>query len=277
VDYIELNFKLGPESPVLEMLIASLSQIGYESFMELDNALQAYIPVNLYKESEVQDLEVLKRSKNKITFTHNIIKDQNWNEVWESQYDPVLIKNLIYIRAPFHKTRNNTKFEIIIDPKMSFGTAHHETTSLMLEMMLNEQMEGKAIMDIGCGTGVLAILAEMLGAASILAIDNDDWAYKNAWENITKNKCKNINVQLGDTGILKQELFHYVLANINRNVLLKDISIYASHLDKKGILLLSGFYSEDLEIIESTAKENNLKFDHKLTKNNWVAARFVKI
>ena len=277
MDYIEVKFKIDPESPLLEILIASLSQIGYESFMESDDALQAYIPLNLFEESEIQDLKVLKQSRNKISFTHNIIKDQNWNEVWESKYDPVLIKNLVYIRAPFHKTRNNTKFEIIIDPKMSFGTAHHETTSLMIEMMLDEQMSGKSVMDVGCGTGILAILAEMLGASGILAIDNDEWAYKNAWENITKNKCKSINVQLGDIGLLKQEVFHYVLANINRNVLLDDMHIYASHLTEGGVLLISGFYSEDLKVIESSANTNRLRLDRKLIKNNWVAARFIKI
>ena len=159
---------------------------------------------------------------------------------------------------------------------MSFGTAHHETTALMIEMMLNEKMQGKSVLDIGCGTGILAILSEMMGAVDIDAIDNDEWAYNNCLENIEKNNCKRICVSKGDAGDLKSVEYAYILANINRNVLIKDIATYATHMIKNGILLLSGFYTEDLDLIESSSRANNLSLANKKVKNNWVAAKFVK-
>ncbi len=277
MDYIEVNFEIDTSSPEMEILIARLSQIGYNSFMESDKCLLAYIPVDNFNESQISNLTIPNEFHSQLNYSYKIIKDQNWNEVWESNYDPVIIKNLVYIRAPFHNTNQDIKYEIIVDPKMSFGTAHHETTSLMIELMVDENITGKKVLDMGCGTGILAILSEMLGARQVDAIDNDEWAYQNTIENIAKNKCKNICVQLGDAGVIKAVEYDYIFANINRNVLLQDIPIYATQLVRNGILLLSGFYAEDLMQIESSACDNNLKLDQKLIKNNWVAARFMKI
>jgi ribosomal protein L11 methyltransferase len=276
MDYIEVNFEIDTTSPEMEILIARLSQIGYNSFMESDNNLLAYIPVDSFNESHISNLTIPNEFHSQFNYSYKIIKEQNWNEVWESNYDPVIIKNLVYIRAPFHNTNRDIKYEIIVDPKMSFGTAHHETTSLMIELMVDENITGKKVLDMGCGTGILAILSEMLGARQVDAIDNDEWAYQNTIENIAKNKCKNIRVQLGDAGVIKAVEYDYIFANINRNVLLQDIPIYASHLVMNGILLLSGFYTEDLMLIESSARDYNLKLGHKLIRNNWAAARFMK-
>lgn len=274
MDYVEVNFIIENASPEMEILIAQLAEIGYDSFMESDEGLLAYIPINSFNESQLNEL--VDSSQSQLKYDFKTIKDQNWNEVWESNYDPVNIKDQVYIRAPFHESNQDIKYEILVDPKMSFGTAHHETTSLMIEMMLVEEMSGRTVLDMGCGTGILAIFAEMNGATKIDAIDFDEWAYNNSLENIVKNNCENISVHLGDANVIKAVEYEYILANINRNVLLKDISVYATHLVKNGILLLSGFYTEDVELIESVANENNLSLEHKLVKNNWVAARFVK-
>ena len=276
MDYIEVNFKIGMNSPEMEILMAQLGEIGFDSFMESDGGLFAYIPVINFSESQINDLVSTNQNQSELNFSFKTIKAQNWNEVWESNYDPVYIKDQIYIRAPFHNTDPTFKYEILVDPKMSFGTAHHETTSLMIEMMLNEDIIGKKVLDMGCGTGILAILADMMGAANIDAIDNDEWAYENSLENVEKNNCKNIYVQLGEVGILKSVVYEYILANINRNVLLQDIASYATHMVKNGILLLSGFYTEDLELIESSARDSNLNLVNKMVKNNWISAKFLK-
>lgn len=276
MDYIEVNFKIDMKSPEMEILIAQLGEIGFDGFMESDEGLLAYIPIDEFNEPQLSDLLMPGQARTILDYTFKTIEDQNWNEVWESNYDPVNIKDKVYIRALFHDTNPTFQYEILVDPKMSFGTAHHETTSLMIEMMLDENIIGKRVLDMGCGTGVLAILAEMMGASNIDAIDNDKWAYENSLENVEKNNCEKIYVQMGDAGILKSTGYEYILANINRNVLLKDIAAYASHMVKNGTLLLSGFYTEDLSLIESSALESKLSLIHQKVKNNWVAAKFVK-
>lgn len=274
MDYIEVNFKIDTNCPEMEILMAQLAEIGFESFMESENDLLAYIQVDSFSEFLLE--EMVQSNPFQFKYSFKTIKEQNWNEVWESNYDPVTIKGQVYIRAPFHDTNPAIKYEILVDPKMSFGTAHHETTSLMIEMLLSEKMNGKKVLDMGCGTGILAIITEMMEAAEIDAIDNDEWAFNNSLENVEKNNCKKIYVQLGDINALKTVEYDYVLANINRNVLLKDMAAYATHMVKNGILLLSGFYTEDLDLIASSANDNNLSLDYNLVKNNWVAARFVK-
>ena len=274
MDYIEVNLKIDKSSPEVEILTALLAEIGFESFMESDDGLLAYIPGNSFNAAQLNEVNALVGIQ--LNYSLKTIKDQNWNEVWESNYDPVNIKDQVYIRAPFHKKNQNIKYEILVDPKMSFGTAHHETTSLMIEMMLGEILIGKTVLDMGCGTGILAIYSEKKGAVKIDAIDYDEWAYNNSLENIVKNNCKKISVHLGDANIIKAVDYEYILANINRNVLLNDIAVYATRLVKNGILLLSGFYTEDVELIESVANENKLSLDRRLVKNNWVATRFIK-
>ena len=277
MDYTEVSFKIEPKSTGTDILIAQLSQIGYESFVETDEGLQSYIPSNIFKIEDIHGLDIFKSNEFEISFSQKTIKDQNWNDVWESNYSPVLIKDMVYIRAPFHEEKKEVKFEIVIEPKMSFGTAHHETTSLMIELMLEESISGKSVLDMGCGTGILAILSEILGASKILAVDNDEWAFLNVKENIVKNNCKNIVVHLGDADSLFGQSFDLIVVNINRNILLEDMAKYVQCLTDKGVILFSGFYDNDLNQIKSTARKYNLKFDKNLTKNNWVAARFVKI
>jgi len=276
MDYTEVSFKIEPKSTGTDILIAELSQIGYESFVETDEFLQSYIPANLFNIEDITGLNIFQSKEYSISFQQKTIKDQNWNEVWESNFSPVLIKDMVYIRAPFHAEKKDVEFEIVIEPKMSFGTAHHETTSLMIEMMLDEKMSGKSVLDMGCGTGILAILSEILGASNITAVDNDEWAFENVKENIVKNKCKSIVVQLGDADSIFGRIYDFILANINRNILLQDMAKYAQCLGDNGVILFSGFYDDDLEQIKSSARKCNLKFDKNLTKNNWVAARFVK-
>lgn len=277
MNFIEVTFDIKPKLTGTEILIAQLSQIGYESFLETNSGLQAYIPERSFKLHDLQGLPVFQSDEFKISFSQKLIKEQNWNEFWESNYNPVLIKDLVFIRAPFHEGNKNAKYNIIIEPRMSFGTAHHETTSMMIELMLDENMTGKSVLDMGCGTGILAILAEMLGASGISAIDNDEWAYNNTLENVRKNKCRKVIVQLGDAGLVKEESFDFILANINRNILLNDMQIYVKHLSDNGVLLLSGFYKDDLKQIESSAIKYGLKPDRKIVNNKWIASRFVKI
>jgi ribosomal protein L11 methyltransferase len=276
MDYIEVTFKTEHDYPLTDILIAELSEIGFESFEEDENFLRAYIPAKTYDNEKIKSIHILQSAQNKISFTKKRIKEQNWNEVWESNFQPVTIGNDVYVRAPFHKKAEDVKYEIIIEPKMSFGTAHHDTTSLMIEQMLDEKIEGKSVLDMGCGTGILSILAEILGASDVVAIDNDEWAYNNALENRRKNKCRKIDVRLGDAGALKDEMFDVILANINRNILLEDMKVYSGHLNDKGILLLSGFLIEDVELLKDEAKKTGLIFSSMMMKDEWIALRFIK-
>ncbi len=276
MDYTEVTFKTGHNYPLTDMIIAELSEIGFESFEEDENFLKAYIPSEAYDNEKIKSIYILQSAQNKISFTKKQIKEQNWNEVWESNFQPVTIGNDVYVRAPFHKKAEGVKYEIIIEPKMSFGTAHHDTTSLMIEQMLDEKIEGKSVLDMGCGTGILSILAEILGASSIVAIDIDEWAYNNALENRRKNKCKKIDVRLGDISALKDEMFDVILANINRNILLEDMKVYCDYLNDDGILLLSGFLIEDVELLKDEAKKINLAFNNMMMKEEWIALKFSK-
>jgi len=276
MNYIEVSFKIEPSNPGAEILIAQLSQIGYESFLETEDGVKAYIQESFFNVGDIQGLAVFQLGSFKVSYTHKFVPDQNWNEVWESNYDPVLIKGKVYIRAPFHTELENIAFSILINPKMSFGTAHHETTSNMIELMLDEDMKGATVLDMGCGTGVLAILAEMMGAKSVLAIDNDEWAYNNSLENIRNNNCRNINVLLGDESLLGNERFDFVIANINRNVLTENIPVYSNHLKEGGSMLLSGFYESDLSHIEAITQKAGLTIELKKEQNNWLAVKFNK-
>ena len=276
MNYIEASFKIEPSNPGTEILIAQLSLIGYESFMETEDGVHAYIQEPAFELVQLQGLPILEMSGFEVSFTHQLVPEQNWNKVWESNYDSVLIKEKVYIRAPFHNEMENIPFSILINPKMSFGTAHHETTSSMIELMLDEDMKQSSVLDMGCGTGVLAILSELMGAKSVLAIDNDEWAYNNSLENIRNNKCKNISVLHGDSSLLENERFDFILANINRNILIENIPIYSKHLKEGGFILLSGFYNSDLDHIEAITQKAGLVLESKKEQNNWLAVKFKK-
>ncbi|HOP12793.1 MAG TPA: 50S ribosomal protein L11 methyltransferase [Lentimicrobium sp.] len=276
MEYIELNCSLpAGEIAFAEILMARLGELGFESFEETKEGLLAYIPAHDF-DPAMLNMEELWPADIEVNHTWRTVPDENWNAVWESNFEPVTIAGRCHIRAPFHPVRSDMEFEIVIEPKMSFGTAHHETTSLMIEVLLDADLAGKNVLDMGCGTGVLAILAAMRRAAEVTAIDNDEWAYHNALENVIRNKQPGINVYQGDAGMLENMKFDVIIANINRNILLSDMQSYVNCLDSGGLLLMSGFYREDLQLItEKAAALNMLYTDHRV-KNNWVVAWYTK-
>ena len=275
MNYIELKCEKPPNEEQLEILIADLADMGFESFAEEEHHLLAYIPDKEYSDALLTENKYLQEQIQSKLLSTNYIKEQNWNAVWESNYEPVIIKKQCQIRAPFHPANSEIEFDLIIQPKMSFGTAHHETTSLIIEILLDEKIKGKKVLDMGCGTGVLAILSSFKGAKTVLAIDNDEWAYNNSLENIALNNTDNVEVKLGDAGIFENEIFDLILANINKNVLLADIAAYSKVLVPGGIIIFSGFYTHDLEDIKSEAEKSGLKYQFHKEKNKWVAVVFI--
>ncbi|MCX2679749.1 50S ribosomal protein L11 methyltransferase [Galbibacter sp. EGI 63066] len=272
--YIEYQFIIIPKDPAAEILIAELGMAGFESFVENDEGVVAYIQKAEWDQKVLDDIQILKNNEFKISSTHREIEQQNWNAEWEKNFHPIEVDGLCTVRAPFHE-KPNTKYDIIIEPKMSFGTGHHETTHMMIQFLLKNDLNGKKVLDMGCGTGVLAILAEKEGAAEIDAIDIDNWCYLNSIENIKRNHCTKINVYEGDAALLKDQNYDVVIANINRNILLEDIPTYVARLNKGGILLLSGFYKEDIPQIQEKCEQFSLKFVENLEKNHWVAVKFL--
>ncbi len=273
--YIEFNIRNFQDFDP-EIIMAQLSELGFESFTETDDTLQGYIREDLYDASVVGAYMQQLRTDHAITVDMQEIQPQNWNALWESAYDAVTIAGLCQVRAPFHQPQPGIAYDIVIEPRMSFGTAHHETTSLMLELLLDEHPEGCRVLDMGCGTGVLAILAHKMKAAQVVAIDNDDWAYANALDNMNNNNAGEVNVIQGDASIIPLPAFHLILANINRNVLLNDIPVYAGCLADHGTLLVSGFYEQDLEMIREVAVMSGLIYVSHKSANQWVGAKFVK-
>jgi len=277
MNYIEIKFSILPQPPFQDILIADLAEIGFESFDESEDGLLAYIQEKVFDENQLKALSILNNELVQISYSIKTIAEQNWNALWESNYDSVLIDNRCYIRAPFHPSKPEVEFEILIEPQMSFGTAHHETTSNMISLLLSEDVSGKSLLDMGCGTGVLAILAHKKGASPICAIDNDEWAYKNTVDNITKNNTNDITVHLGDASLLKDKTFDIIFANINKNILLADMEEYSKSLIKNGKLFMSGFYLNDLDDIKEKAFQLRLQFSNHIVKNEWVAAKFTKM
>ena len=281
MDYISYNFKIDFEksnilslAQIIEILIAELGELEFESFIENENGMTAYIQKKDWHESILQNVQILRSPDFKISFDIEEIEHVNWNCEWEKNFEAIEVNNLVSIRAPFHADFR-LKYNIIIEPKMSFGTGHHETTHLMIQQLLDMDLDGKIVLDMGCGTGILAIFAEMKGADKIDAIDIDEWCYENSLENVEKNQCNNIEVYKGDASLLVGKSYDVIIANINRNVLLRDIAIYSKNLAENGVLLLSGFYKEDIPIINKKAQINNLSLEKTLEKNNWVSLKYV--
>jgi ribosomal protein L11 methyltransferase len=272
--YIGYYFNVEPIIPAVEILIAELGYAGFESFVETEEGITAYIQKEEWNAAILKDVQILNSNEFQIDYTFEEIEQVNWNEEWERNFKPIVVNDACTVRAPFHD-KPTTKYDIVIEPKMSFGTGHHETTHMMIQHIINNELTNKSVLDMGCGTGVLAILAEMKGAKPIDAIDIDNWCYTNSLENIARNKCKHISVYQGDASLLKSKTYDVVLANINRNILLSDISKYANCLQKKGMLFLSGFYENDIPIIEAECNTNGLKLEDKLKRNNWVSLKFI--
>ena len=258
-----------------DMLVSMLAEIGFDSFMEEDRCLKAYCSAesrddiaveNLLMEPSFSDIRLLKVEE---------MPDKDWNELWEASYQPVVVNERCRVRAPFHEPDPSFEFDLVIEPKMSFGTANHETTAQIIQLMLETDFQGKDVLDMGSGTAVLAILAKKLGAARTIAIDNDEWAYRNAFTNCGLNGVPDIEVVLGDALSIKGE-FDVVLANINRNILLRDMHYYVDAMTPNARIFFSGFYTEDLPSIQAEAERLGLRYSRHLSRNNWVAAEFVK-
>jgi len=275
-NYVGVFFKFEDFPAIGEALVAELGQIGFESFVEDDGQLEAYITEQAWEPELLKDVFVLNSGQFEITYEVKKIKQVNWNEQWEKSFDPLEVDGKVYIRAPFHPVKD-LPYEIVIEPKMSFGTGHHETTHLMIQHLLHLDLTGKKVLDMGSGTGILAIFAEMRGASAVDAIDIDQWCFENAIENIERNKSKYVTAQHGSVELLRDRSYDLVIANINRNILLEDMAAYVQTLMSGGLLLLSGFYSEDLEMIKERAKQLGMSFNSVLERNNWNAAQFIKI
>ncbi|MBQ0769030.1 MAG: 50S ribosomal protein L11 methyltransferase [Bizionia sp.] len=271
--YIGYYFTVKPIEPAVEILIAELGYAGFESFVETETGVTAYIQKEEWHADILKDIYALQSDEFEITYTHEEIEQVNWNEEWEKNFNPIVVDDLCSVRAPFH-AKPQTKYDIIIEPKMSFGTGHHETTHMMLQHLLTADVKDKTVLDMGCGTGVLAILAALRGAKHIEAIDIDNWCYVNSLENIERNNVPHVNVYEGDASLLDNKHYDVIIANINRNILLNDIKIYAKCLNENGTLYLSGFYDNDIESIEEECNKNGLVFEAKLERNNWVALQF---
>lgn len=272
--YIGYDFKVKPLQPAVDILVAELGEIGFESFVETEEGLNAYIQKTDWNPKILEDLQILNSDEFEIKFSFEEIEQTNWNEEWEKNFNPIIVDDICSVRAPFHK-KPQTKYDIVIEPKMSFGTGHHETTHMMIQHILKNDFKDKSVLDMGCGTGILAILAEMKGAKPIDAIDYDNWCYLNSLENVERNACKHITVLEGDANLLKNRSYDIIIANINRNILLNDINTYASCLYKNGSLFLSGFYKDDISSIEEECHKYGLKLVDTIEQNHWVALKFV--
>lgn len=258
-----------------DMLTTMLAGIGFDSFMDDDRCLKAYCT-----EEHRDDIAVDSLLADSAFFDIHLLKveempDKDWNELWEASYQPVVVNERCRVRAPFHEPDSSFEFDLVIEPKMSFGTANHETTAQIIQLMLETDFQDKDILDMGSGTAVLAILAKKLGAARTVAIDNDEWAYRNAFTNCELNGISDIEIVLGDA-LAIQGQYDVVLANINRNILLRDMHYYVAAMRPEAHIFFSGFYTEDLESIKAEAERLGLRYRRHLSRNNWVAAEFCK-
>lgn len=273
--YIGYHFTIDPVELGSEILIAELGEKAFESFIETETGISAYVQKDLWSENILEDIQILENSEFKINYTFEEIEQVNWNEEWEKNFEAIDVDGKCHVRAPFH-AKTNAEYDIVIEPKMSFGTGHHETTHMMIQHLLETDVVGKKTLDMGCGTAILAILAEMKGAQPIDAIDIDNWCYLNSIENAERNNCKHISVYEGDAELLKGKKYDVIIANINRNILLNDMQQYVDCLNKNGILFLSGFYTEDIPVISESCTSKGLTYVKQFERNNWVALKFVK-
>lgn len=272
-----LEFKISCKEPFREILIAELSEVGYDSFLETDEGFDAYIQEDLFDRNSFQQVIEQYQVPASILVTEGLMPKVNWNEEWEKNYDPIEVGNLVYVRASFHQPRPEFKYEILINPKMSFGTGHHATTFLMLSHQLHLNHQKKRVLDIGSGTGILAIMAHKLGAEHIEAFDIDEWCVENGNENFDLNGMKQVRMGRGTVREVKPKgKFDIVLANINKNVLLDEMEVYGSLVKKGAHLLLSGFYVHDVPDILKKAKEFGFVLNDQKTKDSWTAIMMQK-
>ena len=278
MEYTKISCILSSDNELArEMLIAELGNLGFESFVETDEGIDAFIPSRDFSPSLMDSENLQENDFFAFGFTKEVIADQNWNEVWEQNYfEPLLIEEQCLVRAPFHENYPDARYEIIINPRMAFGTGNHETTHLMVKAMLEMELTGLEILDMGCGSGILSILASMKGAKAITAIDIDEWSTNNTTENAGLNNNLNIMVQLGDASLLADQNFDVILANIQRNIIVEDMPAYCRVLRPGGKLLMSGFYTKDLEMVAEKAESLELKLIESFDRSDWGAALFIR-
>lgn len=278
MNYIEVKIQITPCSEVsTDLLSAFLGEIGFDSFVSFEEGLFAYISSSLFDEDRMKRSFALVPVDCAIDYSVIEIPDRNWNEEWEKNYfTPIVIGNECVVHSSFHTDIPEVKYDILIDPKMSFGTGHHETTSTMMKMMLKTSFENKVVLDMGCGTAILSILASMRGAKSVTGVDIDEWAYENALENIQLNHISNIDILLGGSEQIAGKKYDIILANINRNVLLENMKIYSACMNENSELYMSGFYKEDIPVISEEANRCGLVLETYTEKNRWVGTKFVK-
>ncbi|WP_438965592.1 50S ribosomal protein L11 methyltransferase [Flavobacterium sp.] len=273
-NYIGYHFNIEPRDLGSEILMAELEETAFESFMETENGIDAFVQKELWSETILNNITILSNNEFTISYTFEEIEQVNWNEEWEKNFEAIDVDGTCHVRAPFH-SKTDAQFDIVIEPKMSFGTGHHETTHMMIQHLLDMEIAGMKTLDMGCGTAILAILAEMKGAKPIDAIDIDNWCYLNSIENAERNNCSQITVYEGDAALLKDQKYDLIIANINRNILLNDMQAYVACLNPKGTILFSGFYNEDIPFIDASCTKNGLTFVKKLERNNWVSLKYV--
>lgn len=278
MQYIQVTFSFNSiEDYQQDLLISDLAEIGYNTFEDTEQGFAAFIDLNTYSEAALKETLTQFEGQSDYQYTITEIAAENWNEEWEKNFEPLIIDEQCYVRATFHQPQPQYKYEIVIDPKMAFGTGHHQTTTMMMQYILSADVEGKNILDMGCGTGILAILAAKKGAASLIAIDNDEVCYQSTLENASLNEIDNLIAACGGKEAIPQQSFEVILANINRNILLDQIADYANVLSSGGIIFFSGFYeSPDLDMIKAECEKFQIRYtDHKKI-GEWVAAQFIK-
>jgi len=280
VDYIELNCFLTPfNEDISDIIISELCDIDFESFDTQSEYIKAYITEDKFNMTKIENNEIINNLKKEydIRFSIQKIENKDWNAEWEANFQPIVIKDIVCIRGSFHPKNENCKYDVVINPKMSFGTGHHSTTALMIEHISETVTKGDNVLDMGCGTSLLGIFASMIGAKEVIGVDIDEWAYNNSLENLELNNISNLKVLLGDADRLKDlKKFNVVLANINRNILLNDMHYYIDHLEAGGNLIMSGFYTQDLKMIRDEAERLGLEYINHKEDNNWVAVKFKK-
>ena len=278
-DYMQVRLDAEPCSEVVtDVLAAMLGEIGYESFVPDDKGVTAFVPQGKYDETRLKTvLDSFPLDGVSISWQVTFVAGQDWNEEWEKNYfKPIVVGDECVIHSTFHKDVPRARYDVLIDPKMAFGTGHHETTTLMLQAILAADFAGRSVLDMGCGTAVLAILARLKGASPVVAVDIDEFATENAVENVRLNRVPDIEVRLGGVDVLKQETFDFIFANINRNILLADMHAYAERMKSGSRLFMSGFYVEDIPSIQAEAERLGLRLVGHAEKNRWARVECIK-
>ena len=279
MQYLEVTFTVNPVSETANDIIAALAaELGFESFVESEQGTIGYVPINQYDEQALNEaLADFPMPDTKVTFTTCEMEDKNWNEEWEKHFfEPIVVDSRCVIHSTFHKDYPKADFDIIINPQMAFGTGHHQTTRLIISYLLDIELNGKTILDMGCGTSILAILASMRGAKALTAIDIDEWCVNNSIDNLALNNISNIKVFQGDASSLASEgPFDVIIANINRNILLADMQYYVARMNQGGEIYFSGFYESDLPMIQAEAERLGLRYISHRVEKDWTAAQFV--